>query len=267
MIARWNRWHTLFGGLALIVITNAVVLAGAAYNRSAKPTALLQLTERELRAPSSWGFESENSGLALGLAWRVASGEEDDYGLGGYGTRAVWLEPRRLAELGFDVSVPADHPHAERHYERQLPREVLIVMELNGPAYESALRRAAERAARPGSTSDDGTRLASERTRFSRLFLVDAGLDYDALRARYSDQRRYAIVRGKVRADRWSGRSNARLHGYVSELSVPGLNVPVELREVLDRNASGYAATVAFGQRLEPWIVAARKSGSDPASK
>jgi hypothetical protein len=267
MTARRSRWHTLSVGLALIAVTNIVVLAGAAYNRSAEPTALLQISARELRAPGSWGFESENSGLALGLAWRMASRQDDDYGFTGYGARATWLDQRKLAELGFDVSVPLDQPRAERHYEKQLPREVLVVMELNGPAYRGALRRAAELAARPGATRADATRLDSEREKFSRLFLVDAGLDYDSLRARYPDKSAYAIVRGKVRLDPWSDKYKAALNGYVSELSVSALNVPVELRAVLGRDTSGYTATVAFGQRLEPWFVAARKSGSDPDSK
>lgn len=264
MIGRWGRWHTLISGLALIFVTNIVVLAGIAYNRGGEPTALLQVTDRELRTPGSWGFESENSGLALGLAWRVATGEDDDYGIGGYGSRATWLDRRKLAELGFDVSVPVDQPRAERHYERLLPREVLIVMELDGPAYQSALRRAAELAARPGATRGDASRLASERETFTRLFLVDAGVDYGSLRARYPDRSRYAIVRGKVRLDRWSAKNKAGLNGYVSELSVSALNVPVELREVLGRGASGYTATVGFGQRLEPWFAAAKKSAAGP---
>jgi hypothetical protein len=267
MIRTWSRWHTLVAGLALIVGTNAVVLAGIAYNRSGEPMALLRLSERELRAPGSWGFESENSGLALGLVWRVASGEENDHGFGWYGSRVTWLDRRKLVELGFDVSVPAQHPDADRHYERQLPREALIVMELDGPAYQVALKRAEERAARPKATRDDQTRLASERDQYSRLFLVDAGHHYDALRARYPDKSRYAIVRGKVSVRHWTTRNAADLHGGVSELSVSALNVPVELREVLGRSSGAYTATVAFGQRLEPWFTAAQKSGSNPESK
>ena len=194
----------------------------------------------------------------------MAGVEEDDYGYGAYGARATWLDRGRLAELGFDVSVPADDSQADRHYQRQLPREVLVVLELNGPAYQAALRRATERAARPGATQSDTTYLASERERFSRLFVVDAGREYDSLRARYPDKSRYAIVRGKIRVDRWSAKTKAGLHGYVSELSVSALNVPVELRDVLARNASGYGATVIFGQRLEPWFTAAQKTVTRP---
>jgi hypothetical protein len=99
------------------------------------------------------------------------------------------------------------------------------------------------------------------------LFLVDAGLDYESLRARYPDKSRYAIVRGKVRVDRWLVKNKGSLNGFVSQLSVPALNVPVELRGVLGRDASGYTTTVAFGQRLEPWFAAARKSRAGPNSK
>jgi hypothetical protein len=267
MTLRWSRRHTLVAGLALILVTNAVVLAGAAYNRSGEPAAVLQLTERELRAPDSSGFESENSGFALGLAWRVTGRTEDDHGFGGYGGRAAWLDRSKLGELGFDVSLSVGHSHAKRHYGRQLPREVLLVMEMNGPAYQSALQRAEERTARPGATGYDGARLTSERERFSRLFIVDAGLDHDSLRARYPDKSRYAIVRGKVRVDPWYARNTSGLQGSVGALGVSALNVPIELRDVLGRGATGYTANVAFGRRLEPWFTTARKSEPDPATK
>src|SRR6185295_3092879 len=97
---------------------------------------------------------------------------------------------------------------------------------------------------RPGASLYYSKSLAFERERSSRLFLVDAGLDYDSLRARYPDRSRYAIVRGKVRVDSWMVKNTGSLNGSVSGLSVSALNVPVDLRGVLGRDISGYTATV-----------------------
>ena len=43
---RWSRARVLLVAVALIVVTNAVVLAGVAYNRSGEPEAVIRLTER-----------------------------------------------------------------------------------------------------------------------------------------------------------------------------------------------------------------------------
>ena len=61
-------------GAALIVLVNAVILAGAAWNRSAEE-ARMTLTQREL--PPGWnhGLEQERSAISLQLAWRVMSHE------------------------------------------------------------------------------------------------------------------------------------------------------------------------------------------------
>ena len=55
--------------------------------------------------------------------------------------------------------------------------------------------------------------------------------------------------------------------GYVSELSVPEVNVPARDRlfsaprarfPVRDASRRRYELTLAFGKRLEPWLVDAR---------
>jgi hypothetical protein len=276
-----RRSRTLWAGLLLLALTNAVALGGALWNRSGAPDATLRLTERELYRISPWYGDRENSGLSLYPIWRVLT-EIDagdrfyfmNYGSGG---APAWLDRAKMESLGFDAS--GFVPHSERarkRYEKQLPREVLLVLELDGPAYRRVLEQTGERAALelakpflPEDKSAEERRknardgLERERSRSSRLFVVDAGLDADALRARHPDRARYAIVRGEVRP--WIANPKAEQPaGYVSSVSVASINVPLRLRKIFaDAQLSEYGtgpktafqAVVAWGKRLEPWLV------------
>jgi uncharacterized protein DUF4824 len=286
----WSRTHTLAAGLALIALTNAVALVGAAYNRSGEPEAKLRLTQRELWTPGRWyGEHSENSGLALAPIWRVLPETTGDgpfymWRYSGVGGSPAWLDRAKMEALGFETSGAAAPPEDRRRtrYEKQLPREVLLVLELDGAAYRRALelvteqasREEAKLAANPGvkelaeRVKNAREALEWEKTKSSRLFVVDAGLDADALRARYPDRARYAVVRGEVRPavlDHRTGKAG----GYVDSLAVASINVPFRLRDVFgggarlgeydDRNKAPFEAVVVYGRRLEPWIVEAAK--------
>lgn len=241
-----KRSHTLAAGLALILVVNVVVLAGVAYNRSGEPEAQLKLSQRELPMPGEWGLEGENSGVNLTIAWRVHPGPGSDaYDFGhSYGGEATWLDRAKLETLGFDLTEP---PLRET---RQLPRDALLVLEVDGPAYQAALRRAEERARRK---PEEWMlrQLKHERETSSRLFVVDAGADLAALRAKYPNRSQYAIVKGKVRIYRASrGKAAA---GFVAGVNITSVHVPVEMHRALRRDGA-YEATVAFGRRLEPWL-------------
>lgn len=287
MIA-WSRRRALVAGVALIVLTNAVALVGVAYNRSAAESSL-RLGERELWLPWNSGFEAENSGLALRLAWRTLAAEREgttafDMSYAVMGGAPAWLDRAKLAELGFDVARAEEMTKGRMRFEKQLPREVLLVLELDGPAYRQALERArkhadsqeALRAANPGKKEfEERARMAREQLgreerEASRLFAVDAGLDAATLRAKYPDRARFAIVRGEVRPQFDGYRNRNRLAGYISKLSVESVNVPHELRPVLEpvprrgrgrpnEKAAPFEATAAFGERFEPWMTAAAR--------
>jgi hypothetical protein len=288
---RWSRAHTLIAAAALIVLTNAVALVSVAYNRSGDPDSVLALTQRELQIPYRSWSEGENSGIALRLLWRVhkeETGDEKDaetFYVGG-GVPA-WLTKPKLAELGFDVSQPEDSDRGRRHYEKQLPREVRLVLELDGPAYAEARERAkryadredALRTANPDNkeferrSKQARDRVDREEHYYSRLFAVDAGVDAGALRSKYPDRAHYAIARARVRPMITGSERSLKLSGYISELSIDEINVPLQFRNVFEhalpdpatgaRNAARFDATVAFGKRLEPWITAAARSGSN----
>lgn len=288
MMKPWTRAHTLIAGIALIVLTNAVALGGAYFNRSGEAEARIVLTEREL----DFGWDSmdrhENSGMALQLNWRVEGRDDDgiEYAyLGRYST-AAWLDQAHMVALGFDVPSPsgaagADEDEAsERRYRRQLTRQALLVFEYDGPSWQRALlhareaaaRHAAAAAANPGSekfankAKSAAEQAANESSANSRLFAVDAGTDAAVLRARYPDRSRYLILRGNVRpAVLDVGGKPPVFGGSISDIAVAQVNVPLELRAELDRirDAPGqrvlggpprYEVRIATGQRLEPWI-------------
>lgn len=275
---KWTQRHTLIAGVALIALTNAIALGGAAYNRTGEPDSTLRLSERELRPPYIWRSGKENSGLSLHLLWRVPPGAAQDLGAyyyAGNGGMPAWLDASKMTSLGFEK--PAKDADAERGVfkQRQLPRDVLIVLELEGPAYRDVLERTAKAAQEVAAKNErgEGEKAAAEMMerethRSSRLFAVDAGLDRAALRRQYPDRTRYAIVHGQVRpAWKWETKGAA---GSIERLSASEVNVPLEFRRVFegvmpegylvrDTADKHFEATLAFGRRLEPWLVSAAR--------
>jgi hypothetical protein len=280
MTLTWSRGRTLGAGFALIALTNAIALGGVAYNRSGEPESVLKLTQRELWEPHGLGLDRDGGGPQLSVSWRVLAADPDVASYAEFRGAPEWLDEAKLVELGFDISPPPAARGAAWRYDRQLPKEALVVLELDGPAYQKALERARERAAKaaagaaksgPGSPAQMAAEfLKNEEASNSRLFAVDAGRDARALRARYPDRTRYAIVRGKVRPSYLFGRGKeARWTGNIEGVQNAQVNVPLEFRKALESahpsippagvagGVPAFEVTVAFGKRFEPWIVAA----------
>lgn len=278
--------RTLIAGLLLIAATNAVALAGVAWNRTGDPEAKLLLSERELNLPYNWGLDRDNSGVSLSLQWRVV-GEAQAYGYHSAYTPLEWLDKVRLSALGFDTARFEDTPEGRRHMTRLEAREVFLVLELDGPAWQTMLARTREwarlelehAAVDAGAGKTDGTRadqarraLDREERSASRLFAIDAGLDAVALRARYPDRARYAIVRGRIKPTLDTRASGARITGYIEGIQVSWVNVSRQFHPALAaRDASytsgaapRYAVTVAFGRRFEPWVLAVAALNDQP---
>jgi hypothetical protein len=283
---KWSRSRTFLTGAALILATNIVVLGGVVYNRSGEPDRTLKFTQRELAAPYAWGLTKENSGLELRIVWRTVEQEPDRaamYMASYYGMGAAphWLNEAKLSALGVDVSrlrrAADDKPRRD-----VLPsKEVFLVLELDGPGYQKLLEQARSYAAAAedrlrGSPEDkelqQRAKVASEALKReerdnSRLVVVDAGLESDALRTTYPDRTRYAIVRGRVKPEAAPSATHTP-RGRIVGLSVTAVNVPASLRSVVGdarplpmqgtANASpAYDITVSYGKRLEPWIAGA----------
>ncbi|AYF87957.1 DUF4824 family protein [Pseudomonas sp. DY-1] len=254
----------LLGGLALIGLTNAITLGGVWINRGGEPDSRLLLSERELRRSLDWTMR-ENSSLALRLDWRRPSDPKGDDRY-----ERLLLDESALLKLGFTVGDREQMRFDNRN------REVLVVLELDGPARKAELERARQRqqtaeselrAAPADKRREDAERAArdyveQEERRESRLFAVDAGQDREALRGRYPDRSRYAIVPGNVSA--WV--RDGRLTGQISSLRISEINVPHAWRKPLDeelvRDPNGavpprFRLWLSIGQRLEPWIDSA----------
>lgn len=275
----WNRHTAIVAGLALLVFANAVALGGAAWNRSGEPDSRLQLSERELSVPwSAWSPPGgENSGLSLRLDWRCNPPANTGARRAAYDDRSPgWLDNRKMTELGFDMGRARPAPGFHRPHE---VREVWLVLELDGPAYsawqaavaaEAASAAAAEAAKPPPHVAAH----AEPPHGGTRLFAVDAGLDRAALRARHGDRAMYAIVRAKV--GRWRDTEDAVDGGRIESLSIDEVNVPLALRPAFatvqpagrgGEKTSRFVATLAFGQRAEPWLVDARPLPVAPGSR
>lgn len=256
--------RTFWLGAGLILATNAVVLGGVAYNRSGEPQSRLQLSERELQVErSQWMQDSENSGLVLHLDHQVADG---------------WVNAQKLQSLGFAVWRQGE---LETWSERK-ELDALVVLELDGPAFQTV--RAAAQAelieAQKGvqqlpqdTRSQDALESAQyevERlaTTATRLYVVDAGTDAAALRQRYPDRTRYALSRAHLRYYVRYSAENSDIAGYELLVEPVDINVPSQHRAVFSgwtwRSWGEVAVNrvrldLAFGQRFEPWIIAAER--------
>jgi hypothetical protein len=306
-IAGWSRRRGWAAAALLVLLTNAVLLARVSWNRSGEPAARLDLTERELALPGAWRDE-ENTGLALTLRFHgpgpwQGPGEE----------MTSWLDREKLGELGFDVGVDPEAPAAERRYRSPLPREVWLVLEDEGEAWRrwlggreeevAEVRREVERGEKGTDDLEAAERsLAADRVEATRLFAIDAGRDRDALRARYADPARYAVVPATVRLHRIDLEDEleerpAYLTGSVEQVLFDRIHVPLRHRSAVesalaererrsrersrpqarlpgtrtgkpgaaDELASPlYRAELAVGRLGEPWLVEVERLRENP---
>ncbi|MFQ5932492.1 MAG: DUF4824 family protein [Nitrospiraceae bacterium] len=260
----------LWTAMALVLGTNALVLAMVASNRSDEGEALLRMTERELPLSST---SEENTGMSLRLRWQQQP--ELDRGPG-----PAWFDQVRLEALGYDCGVPLTDPSAKLHYSKAMPREAFVVLEYEGDAWRQWLADAEreaqatrERVQRRESSrrhlQSANDRLDRLRKLRSRLIAVDVGADPSRLRRAYPDRTRFIVAPAKVNLvflGDWTGKDGTYhppyLGGRISQLLVQHIYVPTEKRGLLAHYARErmylgprYTVTIQYGQRYEPWIV------------
>lgn len=267
-------------GFVIVAAANIAVLSGVAVNRSGQPECQITLSERELQLP--YTIHKENSGLALRLTWRVIGKDDDEYSGTSTWNSPVWFDAGKLEELGFKIQDRLNSSGDTAFDRKILPKEVFVVLENDGEPYREAVRRAESALAREEgllkfNAQDKNLRekhkraderLQRERTAESRLFAIDVGLDPEELRKKYSDRTRFILARGKVQPRYNWDKKKQEVSGYISELSVAHIHVPLEHRQILDsivaRDKSKgktfdpprFEVKLAYGSRLEPWVLA-----------
>lgn len=254
-----NR-YALSAALGLVLVVNGLALVGVWYNRAGKPDSRLELSQRELsRDYSDFGWSGENSGLGLRLDWRTPRDADE---------QEILLDRAVLEEIGLPLE------GQEGHYDTH-ESSTYAVLELDGPAWKAELDRAEARLkdatkALARKRNEENTALEAtyrsqfeyERDRASRLFVVAAGSDAEALRQRYPDRKRYALVKARLYAWYDHNQTPPRLQARVSRLEVDALQVPYRWRQQVEERLVGaydepikpMRLKVAYGKRLEPWI-------------
>ena len=251
--------------VVLLVLTNAIVLAGVAYNRSGEPVLSLELTERELPVRQSFNNNDENSGTTLSLKWQILNQDEDSYYMTTtYGT-PEWLDEKKLVELGFDMKELKSDADKYSSRTNSLSAEAILVLEYQGETYDKALSLIKEKIQRlrqqAGDSSGDENvnklenyqkRLTRLEKSQSRLFVIDAGLDQQTLLKKYAGKNKYLLVRGEIGL-RWS---DDVISGRIRQLYISQIHVPLPISEQLAGITDGeaYSVRLNIGKRLEPWI-------------
>lgn len=265
--------RTLFVlGFLVIVTANIIVISHVAYNRTGAYETIVDLTQRELTLP--YYNHEENSGISLQLQWRVQGINEYGYSYNHHYDSPDWMDADKLRSLGFSMN--AAQAAANRH-KRSVPKKAFIVLEYEGKQYQESLAGALQKfeLAENAATSNPEDKklreeferakkqLENEKTIASRLFAIDAGINPDILRKKYSDRSRFIIAPGIVEQTWNYENKKAIAKGYISRLCVESIHVPLEFRksfgEILSKNKSKdksccYRIQIAYGSLFEPWI-------------
>jgi hypothetical protein len=243
-------------GIAVILITDAVILAGVAASRAREPVQMIELSERELVLPN---LSQENSGIDLRLAfYRPAATEGNAH-----------LDRSILERAGFRFQIPDETPAADVFV---MPRIAFVAFEYQGKIWEQWLLQAEEevrRAEAVPSAVNPRKRVPAQET---RLFALDAARSSSELRARYPDQNRVLILRAVL----WVRVSDVKdpatdavtghdFRGYVSEVLPGFIHVPLPYSRLLSglksrqpEDPPRYFVTLSFSDNLEPRVTGVR---------
>lgn len=273
---------------ALLLLTNLVVLSGVAYNRSGGPASTIELTERELRLPGPWAIADENSGTSLQVQWQTLYRRDSMEYSSSYQQSPAWLDDAKLTALGFDLRTLKAEGIDSNYWELAGRKDVILVLEYDGVAYQTALQRLEEEVARTSEKArrypdnNEYSRLASYKTgqlaqlkvSDSRLFVIDAGLDLATLRQKYPDNGRYLLWRGEIGAYP----DEHRVAGHIDRLSIESIHVPLpwsrQLSQFAQRDSDQgkssesrpprYTVQLHTGKRLEPWVGSVASAAQPP---
>lgn len=276
----------LIASVCLLLLTNVVVLAGVAYNRTGEPLASIELTERELPVHYSYSSSDENSGTSLELKWQLPNPDDDPDYLSTVYVTPAWLDDDKLTGLGFDIEAIKSDIGRYKYRTSNLTADVVLVLEYKGDAYNKLLSLAEKKAELlRNSAADypDDKKAAKKLEGFekqlkrlqisqSRIYIVDAGLDEHILMKKYAGKTNYLFVRGEVGLS-WD---DDEVVGRIRHLYIKQVHVPLPFSEQVAAITKGegyatygndlipprYKVRLNIGQRLEPWISSVTKMES-----
>jgi len=261
----------LFGfAFVIIIMANIVVLLGVYQNRKSKPTSLITLTQREMPMRDHHRYDKDIRHRYLALRWNVY----DSVDRRSYYSQYKWLDEAKLQELGFDVA----KAKVKKLKKYGKIKEFYIAMEMDGKAYQDYLIQREKtyeekRAKYTTSARDDRLNewlkyekgaLKRAKIEDSRLFIIDAAKDFDTLRNKYP---KAIITKAQIEMRRDYYLKKYHVEGLISKVMIPKVHLSKkdvrELQNILKnapqdkkyRHSPKYAITLAFGSRLEPYIV------------
>ena len=252
---------------ALLIATNALMLLGVYLNRTSETTSEVTLTQRELQLSNR--IQKENNSVSLRLVYRTENRS---------GSHNNFLNHDKLKELGFDT----DKHLYSKEGSRATTKEVFVVLENDGEAYKRSLKSAeaalTKNEALYSANKDDErsqrayenakNELAREQISQSRLFAVDAGLDYERLRQKYPDKTKHLILKGVVRLVK--EHKEKSFYGYIQHLNIQTIHLPYKFKHLLKdikpminhKNEQStppkYKMEVKYGSRYEPFITSVK---------
>lgn len=237
---------------SIAVFANTFALLHAWRNRAEQFTSDITLTERELGP--AYGSIEDDSGFTLDLKWNTR--QPYDRGV------KPWLDATKLAELGFDTSVPPTDKSASEFYQRQQPRRAYVALEFNGPAWQAWQDYEESRAQTQPIFRKN---LESTRNAETRLVAIDCGTNAERLRSLHPERQSVIIVPATIRI--WvEGAGNnmpgnqpePRILGNIEEIP-SSIHVPLPFGEEFKRQpkilGTKYRVHLRYGASLEPWIV------------
>lgn len=254
----------------LIIVTNIFVLIGTYSNKLGEATSSVVLTQRELRIPYS--SIDENSGVSLKIRYRVTN----DLAYRPYAStrNPIWLDELKLQKLGFDTQKQKKYQNRKSN----LKKEVFFVLELNGESYKKQLELSTKNLEEKkallkedpsnqrlvNNVKDAKRHLHREKTKASRLYIIDAGLSYEKLRDTYKDKAKYIIAKGIVRSyyKKYKASKLADVKGYITGLSISEIHVEKSFKNKLQDKHKKFNVHVEYGSRYEPWVSEVILNGS-----
>jgi len=248
---------TLFSlAFALLLVTNALIYLGIYLNRQSPPTALVDLSQRELTNYDE--YNREDSAKYFSLIWR---GDAE----GGYHQISQWLDTKKLKSLGFSLRFDD-----EGNLENTPSKEVFVVLEMDGKSYQNALQNAQKKVDETKAKQADSSffnydndlkqaqeEYESERDKSSRLFAIDASNDAQTLKKLYPNSKTHIILKGVIEP---YGTLKEGAKGRITQLHTTQIFIPHQFHTTLQNpnQKHKYTVTLAIGSRYEPYILEVR---------